>query len=239
MSIKLVDSLSPMGSFPVAEAKDIIFDDKENLQDKLDNGGLGSGGGSGSWVGTREEFEKLDKNLLKDKQEIIIADDYNKSVNDSLVDKASFKFGITEDGKYGYIKAGADSVTPFKSAGLLDILAPTTSYYDIVDMIKNDYLIIEEVEGLAENKTISTTLQGSGYLFLGAASSATGYVSDRITVKSYSGCTLARLCGFGERKIDEHYEMWALYLITNAKGTVSITSGGDQYGSSKKIIFKK
>ena len=46
MSIKLVDSLSPMGSFPVAEAKDIVFDDKENLQDKLDNGSLGGGGSS-------------------------------------------------------------------------------------------------------------------------------------------------------------------------------------------------
>ena len=41
MSIKLVDSLSPMGSFPVAEAKDIVFDDSKSLQEKYDLGELG------------------------------------------------------------------------------------------------------------------------------------------------------------------------------------------------------
>lgn len=55
--IKLVDQLSPMGSFPVAEAKDINFSDNESLQDKYDNGEL-----SGS--NADYSFETLD--LLKE-----------------------------------------------------------------------------------------------------------------------------------------------------------------------------
>ena len=55
MSIKLVDSLSPMGSFPVAEAKDIVFADSENLQQKLDDGTLGSGGSGTSYIELSEE----------------------------------------------------------------------------------------------------------------------------------------------------------------------------------------
>lgn len=55
--IKLVDQLSPMGSFPVAEAKDINFSDNESLQDKYDNGELGGSNADYS-------FETLD--LLKE-----------------------------------------------------------------------------------------------------------------------------------------------------------------------------
>lgn len=40
-----------------------------------------------------------------------------KKINDSFVDKVPFKFGITDDGQYGYIKDGADTVTPFKAGG--------------------------------------------------------------------------------------------------------------------------
>ena len=58
MSIKLVDSLSPMGSFPVAEAKDIVFDDSESLQKKYDNGEL-SGEGSGHLELTQSEYDAL------------------------------------------------------------------------------------------------------------------------------------------------------------------------------------
>ena len=46
MALKLPDSAVPMGDFPVAKAVDIDFDDGENLQEKLDNGTLGGGGGS-------------------------------------------------------------------------------------------------------------------------------------------------------------------------------------------------
>ena len=46
--IKLADTLVPLSSFPSAYAKDIEFDDGKNLQEKLNNGELGSGGGSGT-----------------------------------------------------------------------------------------------------------------------------------------------------------------------------------------------
>ena len=48
MSIKLADTLVPLSSFPSAYAKDIEFDDGKNLQEKLNNGELGGGGGSGT-----------------------------------------------------------------------------------------------------------------------------------------------------------------------------------------------
>ncbi len=59
MSIKLVDSLSPMGSFPVAEAKDIVFADSENLQQKLDDGSLGGGGAEAYIELSQEEYDAL------------------------------------------------------------------------------------------------------------------------------------------------------------------------------------
>lgn len=46
MSIKLADTLAPLADFPAAYAKDIEFDDGKNLQEKLNNGELGGGGGS-------------------------------------------------------------------------------------------------------------------------------------------------------------------------------------------------
>lgn len=46
--IKLSDTIVPLSDFPSAYAKDIEFDDGENLQEKLNNGELGSGGGSGT-----------------------------------------------------------------------------------------------------------------------------------------------------------------------------------------------
>ncbi len=39
------------------------------------------------------------------------------------------KFGIDSDGNYGYIKAGADSVTPFSSANSVNLVATATNSY--------------------------------------------------------------------------------------------------------------
>lgn len=52
MAVKLPDTLVPMADFPSAFAKDVQFTDGENLQDKLDNGKLGS---SSSGTGLTEE----------------------------------------------------------------------------------------------------------------------------------------------------------------------------------------
>ena len=48
MAVKLPDTLVPMADFPSAYAKDVQFTDGENLQDKLDNGKLGSSSSGGS-----------------------------------------------------------------------------------------------------------------------------------------------------------------------------------------------
>ena len=48
MAIRLADTLECMSDFPAAYAKDIEFDDGKNLQEKLNNGELGGGGGSGA-----------------------------------------------------------------------------------------------------------------------------------------------------------------------------------------------
>ena len=59
MAVKLPDTLVPMADFPSAFAKDVQFTDGENLQDKLDNGKLGS---SSSGTGlTEEQSENLNK----------------------------------------------------------------------------------------------------------------------------------------------------------------------------------
>ena len=58
--IKLVDQLSAMGSFPIATAQDIVCSDNERLQEKIDNGTLGGGGGSTAITITQEEYDALD-----------------------------------------------------------------------------------------------------------------------------------------------------------------------------------
>lgn len=44
--IKLADTLAPMADFPAVEAKDVAFNDNKSLQEKYDNGELGSGTGT-------------------------------------------------------------------------------------------------------------------------------------------------------------------------------------------------
>lgn len=58
--IKLVDQLSAMGSFPIATAQDIVCSDNIRLQEKIDNGTLGGGGGSTATTLTQEEYDALD-----------------------------------------------------------------------------------------------------------------------------------------------------------------------------------
>ena len=48
MAIKLADTLAPMADFPAVAAKDVAFNDNKSLQEKVDNGELGGGGGSGT-----------------------------------------------------------------------------------------------------------------------------------------------------------------------------------------------
>lgn len=78
--INLVDTLAPMGSFEVAKAKDIRFDDNESLQKKLDDGSLG--GGSSTFVGTQADWEAL-LPTEKAKYEFV---DFTNDVDGALID---------------------------------------------------------------------------------------------------------------------------------------------------------
>ena len=85
---------------------------------------------------TAAEWKDLDKTNIPDGAQVTITDDYEANVCNTVQDcldsenpddvagasalvelKSDFggmKFGIDADGNYGYYKAGADSVTPFK-----------------------------------------------------------------------------------------------------------------------------
>ena len=78
MAIKLADTLAPMADFPAVEAKDVAFNDNKSLQEKLDNGELGSGTGTAGksayeiavdngFIGTETEWLKSLKGSDGDK----------------------------------------------------------------------------------------------------------------------------------------------------------------------------
>lgn len=77
--IKLADTLAPMADFPAAYAKDIEFDDGKNLQEKLNNGELGGGGG-GSTGEDQIVFSKLaDFPAVGESDKVYIDTDTSKS----------------------------------------------------------------------------------------------------------------------------------------------------------------
>lgn len=70
-----------------------------------------------------------------------------KQVNDSL---GGLQFGIDENGNYGYIKAGADTVTPF--SGKLNIKTSNFSTNDYIDIIR----IVNSINGTVTLTKTST-----------------------------------------------------------------------------------
>ena len=75
--------------------------------------------------------------------------------------KSPFKFGIDENGNYGYYKVGADTVTPFKSGGSdFDFLIPVYKngiWYNV------DGISVEQKYEVTENEdsmTLNTTASG-------------------------------------------------------------------------------
>ena len=65
MSIKLADTLAPLADFPAAYAKDIEFDDGKNLQEKLNNGELGGGGGG--FTPTTAQLDAMNSGINSEK----------------------------------------------------------------------------------------------------------------------------------------------------------------------------
>ena len=106
--IKLADTLAPLADFPAAYAKDIEFDDGKNLQEKLNNGELGGGGGSGTagksayeiavdngFVGTETEWlESLKGEQGKDGRSITgITTDENNNIIVTFSDNTTQNIG--------------------------------------------------------------------------------------------------------------------------------------------------
>jgi hypothetical protein len=77
MAIKLADTLAPMADFPAAMAEHVEFADGENLQQKLDDGSLGGGGGEkkGEFL-TKEAYDQLEADglLQEDKNYYILGE---------------------------------------------------------------------------------------------------------------------------------------------------------------------
>ena len=96
MAVKLADTLAPMGEFPIANAKDIDFDDGESLQEKLDNGTLGGEGGAS----TADAVEYV-----------------NDTISSTNVEEALNK--LISD--YYYVKPSINSFTATPNGGIFEV----------------------------------------------------------------------------------------------------------------------
>ena len=97
MAVKLADTLAPMGEFPIANAKDIDFDDGESLQEKLDNGTLGGEGGASTADAIGYVNDTIGSNNVEEALNVLVTDSHthaNKEVLDLLT--------ATEEGKLQY-----------------------------------------------------------------------------------------------------------------------------------------
>ena len=121
MAVKLADTLAPMGEFPIANAKDIDFDDGESLQEKLDNGTLGGGGGASTADAVEYINDTIGSNNVEEALNTVIADLHthdNKDVLDLLSENEEGKLqynGVIIGGDGG--ASTADAVT-YENAGV-------------------------------------------------------------------------------------------------------------------------
>ena len=79
---------------------DVEMDNGDNLQDTID----------GMQEGTSGAIADINSNVTR--------------IDNTLTTKVPFRFGIDGSGRYGYYKAGADTVTPFSS----DIYIPSLTF---------------------------------------------------------------------------------------------------------------
>lgn len=100
-------------------------------------------------------------------------------VNDSL---GGLQFGIDENGNYGYIKAGADTVTPFKSK--------PSKTQTITNSVNNTSVVftfdeLEEVVGVVKMTATPTSTYSTTNFYIESISGNT------VTVKTYRGNSTA------------------------------------------------
>ena len=140
MAVKLADTLAPMGEFPIANAKDIDFDDGESLQEKLDNGTLGGGGGASTADAISYVNETVGSATVDDALDTVISD-------------------------YYYVKPSINSFTATPNGGIFEVghvvSAPITfnwSYNkDITTQTLTDCTLADETVRTATYNTDITT----------------------------------------------------------------------------------
>lgn len=79
-----------------------------------------------------------------------------KAIYDAIVDAAPFKFGIDDKGNYGYYKAGADTVTPFRvepTQFATGVIANLSSESIVIDISKR-YLVSVSLKYTEPNDTL-------------------------------------------------------------------------------------
>lgn len=141
------------GYLTIGEAGTKISEEEGNCIEKKDDG-IYVGG---AWVGTKEEFNALNKSQLKDEQEVIITDDYD---NGGLSFPSGDGFYLDEkDGVKGYNTSpnrGADTFFPFNNFNILNYVTHADgTFTDTFEVEKNGrYIVIGNVN--ADGRTNST-----------------------------------------------------------------------------------
>ena len=137
-------------------------------------------------------------------------EDINNSISEfssEFAEKVPFKFGIDADGNYGYIKEGADTVTPFKVG------------YDIENY---------KITTISTAVTCNDCIIGKTYMILYApwssygVSTAQGYLS----ITSCSGCETPTLLYSTN---DAHHSVVGMYKTKATSNTFTVqfnTAGG-------------
>lgn len=127
---------------------------------------------------------------------------------DEQNEKIPFPLAIDENGNYGYIKEGADSVTPFKSG--FNIEEP---------LFKSN---------MATTFTLNNCIVGKEYIVIYAPWSSSGYstANGYLSISSYSGCEAPVTLYSGN---DTHRSAYRFYKFKATATTVKIqwhTGGG-------------
>ena len=136
MAVKLADTLAPMGEFPIANAKDIDFDDGESLQEKLDNGTLGGGGGASTADAIGYVNDTIGSTNVDDALNIVIAELHthdNKEVLDLLSEN--------EEGKLQYngvIIGGEDGASTADAVEYINDTISSTNVEEALNVLVTD-----------------------------------------------------------------------------------------------------
>ena len=129
MAVKLPDTLVPMADFPSAYAKDVQFTDGENLQDKLDNGKLGS---SSSGTGLTEEQA----------QQLTTAYEHSQSTHVQISDIPTKLSQLNNDSSFVTTTEMNTAISQAKLSGG----SVSNITYELFDDSLKSLFIIEEVE---------------------------------------------------------------------------------------------